>query len=279
MNKLLTANFIRLKKSKIFWLCMVFMFCLALIVCNTYYREKQMGWDMILNNGVFNYAMFTGILSAVFCSLFVGTEYSDGTIRNKIVIGHARTAVYLANLTVCSAAGLLMCFAYLIPYLAVGTPLLGWFRPEIKYILLFFLDSLMLSIAFSAIFTLIAMLCQNKAAAAATCILLAFIFLFSGIQIQARLDEPKTYGAYTFMNESGDLISEDEEPNPRYLEGTKRKVYEFINDFFPGGQQTQISQMSGQPGDPILLLAVYSGIIIILTTGAGIFFFRRKDLK
>ena len=50
-----------------------------------------------IDNGFFGCALFIGIVMAVFCSLFIGTEYSEGTIRNKIIIGQKRGAVYLSN--------------------------------------------------------------------------------------------------------------------------------------------------------------------------------------
>ena len=53
-----------------------------------------------------------GLVAAVFISLFVGSEYSDGTIRNKLVVGHSRMRIYLANLIVCSIACVLISLAY-----------------------------------------------------------------------------------------------------------------------------------------------------------------------
>ena len=50
-----------------------------------------------IDNGFFGCALFIGIVMAVFCSLFIGTEYSEGTIRNKIIIGQKRGTVYLSN--------------------------------------------------------------------------------------------------------------------------------------------------------------------------------------
>ena len=46
----------------------------------------------------FVYAMLIGLVLSVFLPLFFGSEYSDGTIRNKLAAGHPRLSVYLANL-------------------------------------------------------------------------------------------------------------------------------------------------------------------------------------
>ncbi|MGY3662454.1 MAG: hypothetical protein ACXAHE_00930 [Roseburia sp. 1XD42-69] len=49
--------------------------------------------------------------------MFLGTDYSDGTIRNKLTVGHTRTNIYLANLIVTFAAGLLiMCVWFIGTY-------------------------------------------------------------------------------------------------------------------------------------------------------------------
>lgn len=125
------------------------------------------------------YTLWTGIVLSVFCSLFIGTEYSDGTIRNKIIVGHTRTAVYLSNLVVCMTAGVFICLSCVAASLLVGIPLLGYFQSDIRILLLLLLCSFVMSFAYAGIFTLIAMLNQNKAIVAVFCILGAFILLFS----------------------------------------------------------------------------------------------------
>ena len=95
MSKLLSADFARLKKDKVFWIGMIFMFVLGILspVMN-YIDMNRGGYEIPLESSFFVYAIYIGILLSAFCSLFVGTEYSDGTIRNKIVIGHGRIQVY-----------------------------------------------------------------------------------------------------------------------------------------------------------------------------------------
>ena len=79
MRNLLRANFSRLWKSKALWLCAA---------------------------GAFAF-------SAAFLSLFLGVEYQDGTLRNKIIAGHARWKVYAASL-LSGAAG---CWVVLLGWL------------------------------------------------------------------------------------------------------------------------------------------------------------------
>lgn len=145
-----------------------------------------------------------------------------------MVVGQKRSAIYLSNLITCAAAGVAMCLAFFLPYLGLGMPLLGFFTADVKVILLFTLAVFALCISFNAIFTMIAMLNQNKAVVAVTCILSAFVLLGAGAYINARLDEPKTYPSY---NISGEETASTVIENPDYLEGTERDVYQFLYDF------------------------------------------------
>ncbi len=129
--------------------------------------------------------------------------------------------------------------------------------------------------ACTAIFTLISMLCSNKAYSVAGCILVIFMLLFAGVRITAALNEPETYDAYSYMSE-GVTVEEDETPNPNYVSGTKRQVYLFLNEFLPGGQMLRLSSMNAEH---LGRYVIYDSILFVVTTGFGIFIFRRKDLK
>ena len=80
----------------------------------------------------FPYAMLIGVLSAIFCSLFLGVEYGDGTMRNKIIAGHKRTDIYLSNLITNLSASLLMCLSYILSNVVLGIPLLGFQKASLS---------------------------------------------------------------------------------------------------------------------------------------------------
>ena len=274
MSKLLSAGFIRLRKDKIFWIALIFMFGAGVFFPVMRYIDMQKsGYINNIDNGFFACALFIGVVMAVFCSLFIGTEYSDGTIRNKVVIGQKRTSIYLSNLIICALVSVVMCAAFFIAYLCIGIPLLGFFEMDIKQVLLFTLAVFVLAIAFASIFTLISMLNHNKAITAVVCILLAFLLLFAGAQFNKMLNEPET-NMGLMMTDNGQEYQEI--PNPNYLEGGERKVVQFLYDFVPGGQALQCVSLEV---NNITVLPAYSLIIIVLTTGFGVFFFKKKELK
>ena len=132
-----------------------------------------------------------------------------------------------------------------------------------------------LSSVFTALFTLIAMLCQNKAHTTAGCILLTFALLFAGVYISSTLEETEYLAAYSYT-ENGVTVEEPEQKKPYYISGVKRQVYECLLDLTPGGQVIQISEMGAKK--PVML-AVYDGLILLLVTGFGLVLFRREDLK
>ena len=276
MSRLLSADFARLFKNKYFWICSIFLagFGIFMQVMN-YVSCVSMDTVPHPDTIFFAFSLLTGILLSAFVSLFIGTEYSDGTMRNKLVIGHTRYSIYLSGLITCIAAGLLMCLACIVASVAVGLPLSGFFESDIRLIIGTALGIAAASTAFASLCTLTAMVCQNRAVTAVINILLVFFLLFAAIYIRARLDEPKTYPAYIY-EQDGAVQSDEEVPNPNYLSGTTRDIYEFLNDFLPSGQSVQYTNMEAEN---IPLLAAYSAGITVAAAGAGMCVFRRKDIK
>lgn len=278
MSKLLSANFARLWKSKLFYLCCAVMLLTGIeFPVNLYINSRRINSMIPLDTAFFGYVPIMPILLSVFVPLFAGTEYSDGTMRNKLVLGHKRAYIYLANLIVCIIAGFAMCLSYIISYLCIGFPLLGGFTDDMMPMpaVLFCGATLALMIAFTSLFTLIAMLWQNKAHSTAACILLVFLLFFAGIYVDSALRVPEYSKGYSITEDA--TYSEEKIPNPNYISGAKREFYEFLRDFLPGGQVMQLTSMNESTN--LEALALYDFVILMVTTGCGVVVFKRKDLK
>lgn len=278
MSKLLSANFARLIKNRDFWGCMIAMASFGVFMLYMVYMPIQRTGDIVpLENLLFGYANVIGIAAAAFVSMFLGTEYSDGTMRNKLIAGHGRCTLYLSELIVNVAAVLMLNFVYVAIIGTAGVPLLGnvW-ELEAGQIWMLLGVSACADIAFTAVFTLLGMLNQNKTSVAVISLVGVMAFIMTTGYLSSRLKEPEIFEAYTEVTDKGYIISREAEPNLDYVTGTKRQVYEFLCDFLPTGQCQQIHGREVEnPGRLIL----YSAVIAAASTGAGIFAFRKKDIN
>lgn len=281
MNKLLRANFTRLRKNKVFWGCMIFMFADALnTVISQYISFKRHGGekaDYFSESLALGQTVAVSIIAAIFIGLFIGTEYSSGTMRNKLVIGHSRAAIYFANLAVCVAAAVLIHTAYVVTMLLGGLIMFGNFFTQTGTLIKLFAVSLIVVTAFAAMLLPMSTLIPSKSAGVTTTIMTSFVLMMLAMVINSGLNEPEVYEAYTMIDASGVEISEPEMKNPFYVSGVQRKVYEALYDILPTCQAARI-QLDDMPENPAVV-PLWSSAVIILTTACGAVFFKRKDLK
>lgn len=203
VNLLLRANFSRLWRSASFWTAVSVMFGAGVFeLAVSYPYREQPG---ILDNRYMLFVLMSGVVLSAFCSLFIGAEYSDGTIRNKVAVGHSRAAVYLADLITCSAAGVLVCLGYILPMAAASVPLMGGFELPLPSVLWFTLCAFLMTAALCAVFTMAALLNQNKAVVAIICIFLAYFLLFLGIYLNSCLAEQAIIPAQEYI-ENGQIL-------------------------------------------------------------------------
>ena len=83
MYNLLRAGFYRLKKDIIFWL---FLFVTIGASIFALFRIAECGDCTNLYNFINEYLIYIGLFMSMFISIFVGKEYSEGIIRNKIIM-------------------------------------------------------------------------------------------------------------------------------------------------------------------------------------------------
>lgn len=268
MSRLIFAGFSRLKKELSFWLGLCFMFIAGI------YISVNTTKDFPLEKVFFLYVVVVGLVLAVFCSLYLGIEHGDGTMRNKIITGHTKTDVYLSNLIVCISVGILFCVAFMIPMLTIGIARLGVFSIGALEVLLFFCITLLVSAAYSAIYVMISLLIQNKAIITVVCLLSFIILICVDAKINSRLQQGPYRDDYVM---SIDGISKvQNEPNPNYISGTKREIYQFVLDFLPTGQALQFVELTMVH---TWQLPMYSLIVFVLTSMIGVMIFRKMNIK
>ncbi len=286
MTELLSANFLRLRKTNAFWGSLGVCVGLgALAALGEFRSQVGLGADLsvpeviqakaLLEGQFFEYAAFIGILAAEFIALFVGTEYSDGAIRNKIVVGQSRLSIYFANLISGFTASFLCMAGYMLSCLAVGAPLLGWFTKPAPLLLSAIAGSVVMLAAFCAMFTFVSMNCAKKSTSVVICLLGVFALLIFAVYLNAALEAPEFIQSYE-LSVDGQVALAPLEPNPMYITGAKRELYQFLYDLLPTGQSVQYTTLGFT--DPLRLMGL-SAVVAAVFSAAGATLFRRKDLK
>lgn len=272
MSRLLRSNFSRLWKNRIFWLCTGFVcVCSAAYMLNS--TIDRTGASHTIDEYYFQLAPLLGLFIAVFTSLFLGTEYNDGTIRNKLIIGHTRADIYLANWIVCFTAGLFFLAAWLISSL-VGIPTFGLWEIGIPNLIIYITVAVFFTAALTGIMVLLGMLLTSRAAAQVAAVLLFLWLVVLASNFYNRLWEPEFYTGL-FITVDGTPMY-DPQPNPRYVSGAMRVLFEWIVDILPTGQGILMANL--EIIHPIREM-ICSALIALGTTFIGIIAFRKKDLK
>ncbi len=277
MIKLLNAGFTRLRKNKVFWLLTLFSIGLALFMTYMGYNNiKRYGDTIEVEQYMLNYSTMVGVVIAIFTSLFLGIEYSDGAIRNKISIGHKRTNIYLSNLIITTITSLFSYILFLIVIASVGIPLFGMITMPISKLIMLIGCIFITIIAYSSIFTFLVMIISNKTITAIISIMLSFGLMFAALSCLNVLQAPRFIESASITNgETGD-IEMVKEPNPKYPSETKKKIYKTLLDINPAGQMFQIA---GRTAPNLKILPIYSFGIIVVFTGVGLILFKKKELK
>lgn len=277
MSNLLAADIKRLRKNKLYWI-LISGFFLVSVFMVVMGGNVSKSWQLNrpLDYYYFRTMMYAGVLYAAFISLFVGTEFSDGTIRNKLVVGHTRRSVYLADLLTNYIAVCGLFLAWLSGSMA-GIPVLGFWSIGTGGWLGNSLVILFAGFASASLYTLLAHCNTSRAAGAVFSIFTELVLLLAGNYFYSALLEPET--VYSYVQLSGEGITYgDIIPNPAYVSGVTRDVYEWILKIIPDGQVMKagldFAELKGQA-----VMIVVSITLSILISFLGCKLFEKKDLK
>lgn len=277
MRKLLNANCRYFAKNKLFWLEIAFCILFSGWIMFANYSPKiQASADPIhLETPFFIMYQILCIVFASAISLIVGTEYSDGTLRNKLMIGHTRSEIYFSMLFTTIGASISVIAIHGIVSYGVGYFLFGTFQLPSTQVIIGIVCALLANLVFTTLFVAIALNCSNKSVSAVVSLLSSIVIIMAANLVGNKLLEPEmTYdGIVITANgiEYGDMIQ-----NPNYVTGIARKVYELLYDLLPTGQLIQIQSMNITHWQYWTVLSI---LLFFVITLIGYILFRKKDIK
>ncbi len=276
MRNLLRADGRRLWRSTLYRVFCLLTVCYGAAACVLYYRNSR-GYEGIgrLDDVLFYSFSMIGVGLAVVLSVHVGTEFSDGTIRNKLVVGRRRSEVYLAGAMTCLWGAFLAAAVSVAVNAAVGGVLLGGLQRGAAFTAERAAVCLFAAAAYVSFFYMVVMLSADRTCASVCNILCGFGVLFLGIYLYARLGEPAEIVGYELTVSGGDMLPVTE-PNPGYVSGGKREVFQFVLDLFPGGQVLQM--LNCDMPHPVRM-CLCSLAVTVCCNAAGLLAFGKKDLK
>lgn len=262
MRRLIFANITRLKKSKLLRAGIIVsaLYTVFLLIMNYFEMTSSAQITAVSLNWFFFSALsVAAIFGPIYSGFFVGTEYSDGTIRNKLIAGHKRCNIYLANGITIFCAEILFFLVSAAIIVICGIPMFGLNIEYPQHFILYLFAGILMLAAFASLFTMISTLINNKTSSVAACLIIyAILYIITNY---LRIAVFSYYGEVA----SGVTSSE-----------ATRIILEFLYDFFPTGQSLQIS--SGVILHPYSFF-LYSLLNITLPTLLGLFVFTRKDIK
>lgn len=247
MRKLLFADLRRLWINRAFWMTVILMACAEGVFCLFLSGQGPIPMDLIL----FMSFQGIGVLTSVFFSLFLGTEYNDGTIRNKLIVGHKRSHIYLASFITGIIAVTIIYVAGVLTGGVIGIFSFAPSNHSIGQIMLAGVIGWLACVSYISIFNLVGMLSSSQAKTSIICILTAFILMFAGLIL------------YSFAEQG-------------VLTGSAKVICQFLYEFNPFGQT--VHTLSIDIASP-WRLAAYSLLLSFVLTGMGVYVFHKKDLK
>ncbi len=278
MRKLLSADFMRLRKSRAFWL--IFAGCIAISLVSFYdvydMYARSDTYSCTPEETVFDILPMMVFACPMLISLFQGTEYSDGTVRNKLICGHRRAELYFSALIVCSAASVFILAVNQALMYILGTLLLNAPQMPAGELLYKVFCCLLATVSISATCLMVTMSIQKKSIGVVLATAVMLLSLLACSWLDSQLREGEMTAVAMIVHEDGTMEWLEPEPNPLHISGAKRQVMEFVQDLLPTGQIIPASNNEFERVErwPVLSLSFAAAV-----SAGGVMIFKKKDIK
>ncbi len=250
MSGSIKASLFRMRKSKALLFSIIFQIGFALVVIYpTYGAGYSIGGMLIADSLI---SMF---LSAFFVPFFLHDDYCYGLIRNKIIMGHTRTEIYLSNYISALVGSSVIFFTPIIvafvlaPFMggSLGIPA-GEFA--LRFVLTFAVNAAMCGVYVLTVFLL-------RSAGAAASLIITFAMFTVSIFCTLNVYSPE--GTAEIGITFAPMLSKA------------------LCIILPTSHTTIMMATEGIKD--IAVLPLYSALIAAVTVISGILLFRKKDIK
>ena len=198
-------------RDRAFWLLAALMAALgaSMAVVNAVHA-RQDGEIWTMDYTLFIYVILAPILASVFTALFIGNEHSNGAMRNKLIAGHQRGCIYLADLLVSCCAGICLCLAFALPQAGLGLLLKGEWKAALAELAL-----LLSGLSYRADVSLhsachskspLLIISRTKRTRRRAASMLTFALPFAGVYIASTLEDAGISGSLHSYTENGVIV-------------------------------------------------------------------------
>ncbi len=278
MGNLMRANLDRLFKNKFYLAFLIFdlVFSFWFLLYN--YEALSYFENAASDEHFFEALSCSPYVFAAFVPLFSGRDFSDNTIRNKILAGHTRLAIFSAAVLTSAAGCVIMLLVYVLPQVTLGFILLGLPTMPAR-LALSFLGLAILSVFWSVMITAAVFMIQSKSVCVVASFALYTVMIFIGGAINDNLSRPETVwvpaedDGFIVNTEPSELV---ETENPYYVGGSERAKLEFLSRVDPAGQFFLLSSLENDRPE-LTCLAGAAECAAAYAVGAALF--KRRNIR
>lgn len=308
MLNLLTAELHRVRRDPICWLLLA-----ASALCGIFFCFECVGPNYYHFDDIFIVPFY--VVPAIFISLSIGREYSDGTIRNKIIVGKSKSLIFLSKLLFGLGVSLSLTAAFLIPCICMMyTPILSAMPATVLVRL--GLGFTLLNITWAVLFTVVSSLISAKGVGGIVNLALVFAIIICSESLHHALINEREYlppdeDAYTLPMTPEEIEQIENDPvgfeefvmcfedvdgtvsywkadssklkqNPAYIKPPLRGIVSIANTALPYTRcKDYIRCLSPDPDDlqRIERFPLYDALSILAFACFGFVLFRKKEIR
>lgn len=263
----------RLRKSRLFWWAVILT---ALVTAGFVLIDSSAINGSIRDYDLENIALagapLVQIVNAAVIVLFLGTNHSHNTIRNKLIVGSRRGGIYSADVLTGMVIGCAINAAWLVGGLS-GVPVLGLWKMETAKAFMYIGMTFVSTVSLSSVAALIGVLIRRRSAAVVIALTAMLALIICANNVYERLSNNEEDRIMDFVD--GEPVFEMVR-NPDYVGGAMRIAFELALNANPMGASVALSNRDF--GDPTASLAG-TAFVTVFVNSLGAAAFGRRDFN